>query len=178
MGTAYVTEGNPIRMPFPTADLHYEVELGVIIGKSGKNIPIENALDHIEGYAIALDMTARCLQTEAKNKGRPWAESKGFDCSCPISMFVPKNKIEDPKNVEIKLDINGETRQHGNTKNMIFPIDSLIAECSTKWTLERGDFLITGTPEGVGSVRVGDILQISIPNIVSAEFTIGDADCC
>lgn len=104
-------------------------------------------MDYVAGYTLALDMTARCLQSEAKKHGKPWAEAKGFDTSCPISGFISVNDIPDPKNVSLVLKINGELRQNGNTKNMLFPVDALIAECSTKWTLEKGDLLLTGTPE-------------------------------
>jgi len=122
-------------------------------------------------------MTARCVQQIAKEKQLPWSEAKGFDTFCPISGFIEKSLISDPQNVELKLTIDGEVKQHGNTSDMIFSIPKLLEYCSSKMTLEVGDLLLTGTPPGVGPIKSGQVLKIEIPGISEAEFTVADASC-
>lgn len=160
--TAIIGEGGAIRIPSISKDLHHEVEMTVLIGRGGKNILKGNALNHIAGYGIGLDMTLRDVQSEAKKKGLPWTLAKGFDTSAPISDFVPADTIPDPHALEVKLDVNGTTRQQSNTSNFIFNIDELIAYISQFFTFERGDIIFTGTPEGVAAAAAGDRLEAQL----------------
>lgn len=120
--TSFVRPGFPIEVPPPCEKegIHHEVELGVIIGKTGRDISSSKAMDFVGGYVLALDMTARNLQNQAKEKGLPWTTAKGFDTFCPIGDFIEKSKIKDPSNVELWLKVNGQIRQKGSTKDMIF----------------------------------------------------------
>ena len=160
--SAIIADGDTISAPPISNEVHHEVELVVLIGKNGKNISRESAFDYIEGYGVGLDMTLRDVQREARNAGQPWAVSKGFDTSAPLSEFVPRAFIPDPHSLTIRLSVNGEERQHANTREMIFRIDEVISYLSSIFTLERGDLVYTGTPEGVGPVVSGDLLQAEI----------------
>ena len=170
--SAYVKEGSPILVPQYSSNLHHEVELGVVIGKGGTAIPRTSAMDHVAGYALCLDMTARDIQDECKSKGLPWTLAKAFDTSCPVSEFVPKDKIPDPGNVRIWLKVNDQLRQDGSTSQMIFSIPFLISYISEIITLEEGDLILTGTPKGVSSVQQHDELQAGIEDILSMTFRI------
>jgi len=163
--TSYVTTGGKVEIPRGTV-VHHEVELGVIIGRGGRDITSQQALSHIAGYALAIDMTARNMQDAVKKKGLPWAAAKGFDTFTPISQFIPVDSVPDPHNLRLWLKIDGETRQDGTTADMIFPIPRLIEHVSSIMTLEEGDLLLTGTPSGVGPVRPGDNITagLSLPN--------------
>ena len=163
--TAIIEDGQPIVMPKMSKDVHHEVELTVLLGKRGKNIPREKAYEFVDGYAIGLDMTMRDLQKEAKAAGNPWSIAKGFDTSAPLSPFIEKKKVGDPNNLEISLKVNGVERQRSNTSNMIFKIDFVIAFLSTIFTLEEGDIIYTGTPEGVGKVTAGDVIDAEIKGV-------------
>lgn len=156
--TAIIGEGGTICVPSISKELHHEVEMTVLLGRGGKDIQRGNALNYVAGYGIGLDMTLRDLQSEAKKKGLPWTLSKGFDTSAPLSQFVPADEIQDPHNLDLKLDVNGVSRQHSSTANLIFKIDELIAYISQFFTFERGDIIFTGTPEGVAPVASGDQL--------------------
>ena len=160
--TAILDDGGTIFIPSISKELHHEVEMTVLIGRGGKNIQRGNAFNHISGYGIGLDMTLRDLQSEAKKKGLPWTLSKGFDTSAPLSHFTPADEIPDPHSLDIRLDVNGVTRQHSNTSNFIFKIDELIAYISQFFTFERGDIIFTGTPEGVAPVASGDRLEAQL----------------
>lgn len=120
------------------------------------------AMDAIEGYAMSIDMTARNTQDEAKKKGLPWSIAKGFDTFLPISNYIPKNKISDPHNVELWLSVNDEARQRDSTNLMMFRIPRQLADISQCMTLEKGDIVLTGTPKGVGSVVVGDVMKAGL----------------
>jgi 2-keto-4-pentenoate hydratase/2-oxohepta-3-ene-1,7-dioic acid hydratase in catechol pathway len=139
--------------------------LTVLIGKKGKNIPQSKAFNHIAGYGIGLDMTMRDRQKEAKAAGNPWSIAKGFDTSAPLSPFISKDQVNNPDNLEITLSVNGKERQHSNTSNMIYKIDYIIAFLSSIFTLEEGDVIYTGTPEGVGKVVAGDVIEAEIPGV-------------
>ncbi|XP_064172310.1 acylpyruvase FAHD1, mitochondrial [Anguilla rostrata] len=170
--SAYVKEGSPILVPHYSSNLHHEVELGVVIGKGGTAIPRTSAMDHVAGYALCLDMTARDIQDECKSKGLPWTLAKAFNTSCPVSEFVPKEKIPDPGNVRIWLKVNDQLRQDGSTSQMIFSIPFLISYISEIITLEEGDLILTGTPKGVSNVQEHDELQAGIEDIVSMTFRV------
>ncbi|MCK4849096.1 MAG: fumarylacetoacetate hydrolase family protein [Candidatus Heimdallarchaeota archaeon] len=155
-----------IIIPPQTNEVHHEVELAVIIGKRGKNISLKDAYDYIFGYTILLDITARDLQSNAKQKGRPWSVAKGFDTFCPIGpVITTKDEVPNPQSLGIELSVNKELRQQGNTRDMLFKIDQIIHYCSSVFTLEPGDIIATGTPEGVGMFDHGDILHASIEKL-------------
>jgi 5-carboxymethyl-2-hydroxymuconate isomerase len=163
--TAIIENGSPIILPEISNEVHHEVELTVLIGKSGKNIPQARAYEYVEGYGIGLDMTMRDKQNEAKKAGNPWSIAKGFDTSAALSAFVPKALVKDPHALEIMLKVNGQIRQRSNTSNMLFRIDVIISFLSSIFTLEEGDVIYTGTPEGVGSVVPGDVIDAEIPGV-------------
>ncbi len=139
--------------------LHHEVELGIIIGKNGKHINEEQALQHVLGYLVALDITARDIQSVAKKNGWPWTIAKGFDTFTPLSDAVVKERISDPQNLDLELKINNVIKQKANTNQMIYSIERIISFISEIMTLERGDLILTGTPEGVGEIKEGDVLE-------------------
>ncbi|KAM4024734.1 oxaloacetate tautomerase FAHD1, mitochondrial-like isoform 2-T2 [Anomaloglossus baeobatrachus] len=170
--SAYVREGAPILMPYYTDNLHHEVELGVVIGRGGKDINQSSAMDHVEGYALCLDMTARDVQDQCKQKGLPWTLAKAFDTSCPISDLISKDTIKDPHNVNIWLKVNDVLRQEGSTSSMIFSIPFLISYISRVITLEEGDLILTGTPKGVAAVQENDEMVAGIDDIISMRFQI------
>ncbi|KAK7110303.1 oxaloacetate decarboxylase, mitochondrial-like [Littorina saxatilis] len=170
--SSYLSEGSPIQIPKGCSSLHHEVELGIIIERTGKNISESSALDHVGGYILALDMTARDFQDEAKKKGQPWAMAKGFDTSCPVSGFIPREKVQDPQNVNLWCKVNGQTKQDGNTKDMIFSIPNLISYISQYFTLEAGDVILTGTPSGVSATKPGDTIQCGLADVVSMQFDV------
>lgn len=147
--------------PYPekTSDVHHEIELVVALASGGKDIPIEEALNHVYGYAVGLDMTRRDLQGEMKKMGRPWEIGKAFDASAPCSQIVPSSEIGHPDNGAIWLKINGEVRQEGDLNQLIWKIPETISFLSGLFTLAGGDIIMTGTPSGVGPVHKGDVLH-------------------
>lgn len=156
-------------------NLHYEVELALIMGRTVVDLPPndeKSALDSIAGYCVSIDMTARNLQDEAKREGIPWTAAKGFDTFCPISGFIPKEKIKDPHDVELWLNVNGEERQRDGTGLMLFRVPRLLSEISRVMRLEEGDLVLTGTPKGVGEVRVGDVMTAGV-RVVGEEVREG-----
>ena len=157
--SAIIHQGEQIVIPAISNDVHHEVELTVLIGKKGKNIPRELALQYVAGYGVGLDMTMRDVQLEAKKKGLPWSLAKGFDTSAPLSEFIPAALAGDPMSLSIQLKINGKVRQFSSTRKLIFPVDTIITYISQFMALERGDVIYTGTPEGVSRVDHGDILE-------------------
>lgn len=163
--TALVANGGRIEIPPASSEVHHEVELVAVIGRTGKNIDVSEALNYVDGYAVGLDMTARDIQQRAKEKGHPWSVAKGFDTFAPIGAFVAASEIPNPQNLSISLTINGEVRQEGHTGDMVFPVAQLISFCSSIFTLEPGDLLYTGTPEGVGAVAKGDKLVARLGEI-------------
>lgn len=160
-----VTAGGLLPFPSQTADLHHEIELVVAIGRAGRDIPVERALDHVYGYAVGLDMTRRDIQAEAKKLSRPWELAKGFDQSCPISAIVPAARIGHPDKGRIEVAVNGKVQQSGDLSQMIWSVPEAIAYLSRYVVLAPGDLLMTGTPAGVSSVKPGDTLQGSCEGI-------------
>jgi fumarylpyruvate hydrolase len=162
-------------MPYPSAtnDLHHELELVAAIGKRGRNIPVSKALDHIFGYAVGLDMTRRDLQAAAKKKGHPWDMAKGFDCSAPCAPIHPVDAVGHIASGEIELKVNGEVRQHSDIKMLIWSVAETISQLSSLVELFPGDLIYTGTPEGVGPVVTGDVLEGRIEGLSSLTITIG-----
>ncbi|MEN9378084.1 MAG: hypothetical protein RL710_3241 [Pseudomonadota bacterium] len=155
-----VHQGETGTMPYPslTKNLHHEIELVVAIGRGGKNIPASDALQHVYGYAVGLDMTRRDLQGEMKKQGRPWCIGKGFDHSAPIGPITPAEQAGDIAHAEIYVTVNGQDRQRSNTSQLIWNIAETIEHLSAAWELQPGDLIFTGTPEGVGAVVAGDTM--------------------
>ncbi|KKA28628.1 hypothetical protein TD95_001881 [Thielaviopsis punctulata] len=146
-------------------NLHYEVELALVIGKTLKNLEASDeaaAMEAIDSYLLTIDMTARNAQNEAKKKGLPWDIAKGFDTFLPVSQVISKSAIPDPHNVELFLQVNGETKQNANTNLMLFQIPRLLSDISKVMTLTPGDIVLTGTPAGVGPVVHGDVMRCGL----------------
>ncbi|OFY92299.1 MAG: 2-hydroxyhepta-2,4-diene-1,7-dioate isomerase [Bacteroidetes bacterium RIFCSPLOWO2_12_FULL_31_6] len=162
--TAIIKNGQPFYYPDFSKEIHHEVELVLKISKPGKNIELQFANKYYDEIGIGIDFTARDIQAECKEKGLPWEKAKAFDGSAPIGKFIEKKKIADVNNINFHLSINGNTVQKGNTKDLIFTFDSVIAYVSKFFTLKKGDLIYTGTPEGVGPVKIGDKLEASIEN--------------
>ncbi len=162
----------PLPIPTNFGEVHHEIELAVCIGQSATNVTPEQAEQCIAGYGIALDLTLRDVQSEAKKAGLPWAVAKGFDNSCPISEFVNVKVVKDAHNLELELKVNDEIRQQGNTSHMLFRIPKLIAYASRFYTFEPGDIFLTGTPAGVGPLTVGDRIEAKIEHVGAFETII------
>ncbi len=150
-----------ITIPYPpmTANFHHEIELVVTIAKGGKDIPVEQALDHVHGYAVGLDMTRRDLQLDARDKGRPWEFGKSFAQSAPIGPVHPATRVGHLSAAGISLTVNGQPRQSSDIAKLIWSVAESISYLSRYETLEPGDIIMTGTPEGVGAVTAGDIMR-------------------
>ena len=159
--------GQTVDMPYPTltSNLHHEVELVVAIGKGGANIAAADAHLHIYGYAVGLDMTRRDLQNEMKKQGRPWCIGKGFDFSAPIGPITPAAQVPAIHNAAIALQVNGQDRQRSTIAKLIWNIAETIEQLSAAWTLQPGDLIFTGTPEGVGAVVRNDVLLASVEGL-------------
>ncbi|OAA42566.1 2-keto-4-pentenoate hydratase [Metarhizium rileyi] len=145
--------------------MHYEVELALVIGRMVRDLKADDrqgALEAIRAYAVAIDMTARNVQDEAKRKGLPWDIAKGFDTFLPMSNVIPKTAIADPQDVELFLEVNGETRQRGSTGLMIYQIPRIMSDISKVMALQPGDIVLTGTPAGVGPVAPGDVMRAGV----------------
>ena len=159
--------GQTVAMPYPTltSNLHHEVELVVAIGKGGSHIAAANAHQHIYGYAVGLDMTRRDLQNDMKKQGRPWCIGKGFDFSAPIGPITPAAQVPGIHSAAIALQVNGQDRQRSTIAKLIWNIAETIEQLSAAWTLQPGDLIFTGTPEGVGAVVRGDVLLASVDGL-------------
>lgn len=160
--TAQIRLGDDFYYPDFSKDVHYEVELVVKIDKVGKNIEEKFAHKYYSEIGIGIDFTARDLQSELKAKGLPWELAKAFNGSAPVSEFVPVSEFADIQDVNFSLDVNDEPRQNGNSSMMIYRINYLISFVSRFFMLKKGDLIFTGTPKGVGPVKVGDKLTASI----------------
>ncbi|GES73062.1 putative mitochondrion protein [Rhizophagus clarus] len=173
--SSYLLSGGEVEIPKGCV-VNHEVELGVIIGKDGRDIRESEAMDYVEGYALGIDMTARNLQEVAKKKGLPWSAAKGFDTFTPIGEFIPKSEIKDPHDVNIWLKLNEEMKQNGTTKDMVFKIPTLIEHVSSIMKLERGDLILTGTPSGVGAIHPGQVitagLNVSDKSLSTIKFSV------
>ena len=174
--SSVIFNGESIIIPDKSKYLHHEVELGLVIGKKCKNVPQGEALNHVLGYLIALDITARDIQTEAKKNGWPWSTAKGFDTFAPISEIVLKEDLPDPNNIDISLKVNGEIKQRSNTSHMIYPVERIIEFISNIMTLEKGDLIMTGTPEGVGEIVAGDVLEAELKDICFLKVDVKNRD--
>jgi len=155
--TALIKDNQPFYYPDFSKEIHHEVELVLKISKAGKNIEQEFAHKYYEEIGIGIDFTARDIQAKCKEKGLPWEKAKAFDGSAPVGSFI--NKKELPANIGFHLNVNGKTVQKGNTKDLLFSFDAVVAYVSKFFTLKTGDLIYTGTPEGVGPVAIGDRLE-------------------
>ena len=156
-----------VTIPYPpkTANFHHEIELVVAIGKGGANIPVAQALEHVYGYAVGLDMTRRDIQLEARDKGRPWEFGKSFAQSAPIGPIRRALEVGHVLEGEIALTVNGEARQKSDVSKLIWSVAESIAYLSEYETLEPGDIIMTGTPEGVNAVQRGDLMVGSVAGL-------------
>jgi fumarylpyruvate hydrolase len=172
---AIVPNGATIPYPSRTADLHHEIELVVALGKGGANIEVAQALSHVFGYAVGLDLTRRDLQADAKNHGRPWDTGKGFDRSAPITAITPAvgGALPTTDHGKIWLEVNGVQRQQGALADMIWSVPEIIAELSTLFELAPGDLIYTGTPAGVAALKAGDRLAGGVDGLELLTLTIG-----
>lgn len=155
----------PLPLPTDAGEVHHEVELVAVVGRRGRDVPVERALDHVRGYAVGIDLTLRDLQSAAKKAGEPWCLSKGFDGSAPIGEVVPREGVGDGSGLAIALSVNGEIRQSGNTGAMLRGVAELVAFASRRITLEPGDLIFTGTPAGVGPLAPGDRVEATIERV-------------
>ena len=165
--SSVIFNNQTIIIPQMSSCLHHEVELGVVIGKTGKNISPQEALDYILGYLVGLDITARDIQTRLKKQGLPWSVAKGFDTFAPISDVIPREEMPNPNNLDLILKVNGQIKQQSNTKHMLFTIEQILEYISRIMTLKKGDLILTGTPRGVGEITEGDILEAYLDQFCS-----------
>ena len=170
---------SPILLSDDVTSLHHEVELGLVIGRTAKDISVADAHSYVSSYVLALDMTARNLQDEAKKGGLPWSTAKGYDTFAPISQLIslqalPADLLKEGSSSEVELwcEVNGEQKQRGGTSLMLFNMPYLLAYISRIFTLEAGDIVLTGTPEGVGPVKVGDTITAGITGVKGSEMSI------
>lgn len=170
--TTILRNNEPFYYPEYSNDIHHEVELILRISREGKNIEKKFAHKYYDAIGLGIDFTARDLQSKAKAKGLPWTLAKGFNGSAPVSEFVPLDQFSDLKNISFRLDVNGETKQKGNSQMMMNDFDDIIAYISRFITLKKGDIIFTGTPEGVGPVKIGDRLEGYVEDRKLLDFEI------
>ena len=164
--TSVIGPDEAVKLPKISSQVEHEIELGIVIGKKGKHIGIEEAQDYIAGYTIILDITARDLQWEARKNGDPWDICKGMDTFAPIGpCIVPKEYIPDSGNLAMELKVNGKTKQKSNTRDMIMKPSKVVSYVSEYMTLMPGDVIASGTPEGVGPIKDGDVIDSQIEKI-------------
>jgi 2-keto-4-pentenoate hydratase/2-oxohepta-3-ene-1,7-dioic acid hydratase in catechol pathway len=159
--TSIIYEGEKIRIP-DSVEVHHELELACQISKRGRDIPAASAYEYISHYCLALDLTGRNIQAEAKKNSWPWDISKGFDTFLPLSSFLDKDQLGDPYRLTLELKINGNPRQRGLVGSMHYKIHDIIEYVSRVMTLNPGDLILTGTPAGVGPIRSGDVLECNL----------------
>lgn len=169
--SALLRNNDAFYIPDFSKDVHHEVEVVVRINRVGKSIEPKFAHKYYDEIGLGIDFTARDLQSKLKSKGLPWERSKGFNGSAPISNFISKEGL-DLSHLDFHLDINGTTVQKGNTSFMLFPIDEIIADVSQYFTLKKGDLIYTGTPKGVGPVKIGDRLQGYLNGQLMLDFNV------
>jgi fumarylpyruvate hydrolase len=168
-------ETGSIDYPSLTKDLHHEIELVACIGTGGRNIKAADAMKHIWGYAVGLDMTRRDLQGEMKKQGRPWEIGKSFEQSAPIGPVTPASQAGDVANAEIWLKVNGKDRQRSSVAKLIWNLGEIIEHVSSAWELAPGDLIFTGTPEGVAAVVPGDTLEGGVGGVGTLSVKIAPA---
>ncbi len=170
--SSLLESGGMVIIPTGSTTVHHEVELVVVIGKKGKEIRYEDAKDHILGFMVGLDITARDIQLEAKKEGLPWTEAKGYDTFAPVGNEIMDAHYHDWRSRSIWLDVNGKRRQESNTDLLLWPVERIISDLSHIMTLEEGDMIMTGTPSGVGPLVPGDIVKAGIEGIGTLEIKV------
>lgn len=170
--TSILHHGGQVVIPPFSSDCHHEIELAVLIGRPGSKVSEARAMELVEGYGVAIDLTLRDVQSRQKEKGLPWEIAKGFDTACPLSDFVPADQVSDPHNLQLTLSVNDEIRQDGSTALMMRRIPQFISEVSQIFTLLPGDILLTGTPAGVGPIKSGDLVRAVIAGVAELEVTV------
>ena len=153
--------------PYPprSSDVHHEAELAVMLKSGGVNIPVDGALDHVYGYALALDMTRRDLQGEKKSLRQPWEIGKAFEGSAPVGPVHPASQVGHPTDGRIALEVNGEIRQEGDLNHMIWKVPEIISYLSDYFELAGGDVILSGTPSGVAAVARGDVMELEVERL-------------
>jgi fumarylpyruvate hydrolase len=171
----YVPSGSTIAFPPGTSNCHYEMELVVVLGAPAFRVPVDKALEAVYGYCCGLDMTRRDLQLVAREQRRPWDLGKDFEQSAVISEVVPAAEIGHPNSGLIELRLNGQTKQSSDLSQLIHGVPEIIAHLSNYYHLSAGDVIFTGTPEGVGPIASGDVLEGSVPGVGTISLTVGPA---
>jgi 5-oxopent-3-ene-1,2,5-tricarboxylate decarboxylase/2-hydroxyhepta-2,4-diene-1,7-dioate isomerase len=172
LNTLLPHEGEIVYPPHLTR-IDHEAELAVVIGETAKDVDASEGMDYVAGYTIANDITARDMQKQDQAKQHPWLRSKNFDTFCPMGPYlVPRDAIHDVHNLDIELKVNGETRQKSNTSKMVFRIPEVISYLSKHMTLFPGDIILTGTPEGISPLKVGDVVEASIEGLGTLRNTV------
>ncbi|XP_039282344.1 acylpyruvase FAHD1, mitochondrial isoform X2 [Nilaparvata lugens] len=169
--SSYIVEGQTIEVP-KDFDVYEEVELGVIIGKKGKNIKPSEVMDHIAGYCLALDLTAVDDMKNSRAKGLPWTFGKGFDTACPVSKFIPKSDLKDPTSLKIWCKVNDKLLQDCLLSDMVFTMEQMISYTSRYMTLEPNDLILTGSPGNNGPIRPGDVVEAGLGDIMTIKFPV------
>jgi fumarylpyruvate hydrolase len=168
---AVVAPGGEVAYPSATENLHHEIELVVALKSGGTDVPAHRALELVYGYAAGVDLTRRDLQNTAKDAGAPWDSAKGFDASAPCGVIRPADRCG-ALTGRIALEVNGATKQDGVLSDMIWNVSEVIAQCSRLWTLQAGDLIFTGTPDGVGPLQRGDAVKGEIEGVGAVEFVV------
>ena len=171
--SSLLPSGGTVKIPDGVAELHHEVELAVIIGGTVKNIAEYEAEGYVLAYTVMLDITARDVQRRAKEAGLPWSEAKGYDTFAPVGPRAYPAAEYDWRERDIWLNVNGDRRQAGNTRDMLFSVGRIISEISRVMTLEAGDIILTGTPEGVGPLEAGDEVSAGIEGMERLRVRVG-----
>ncbi|MBY0563994.1 MAG: fumarylacetoacetate hydrolase family protein [Hyphomonadaceae bacterium] len=169
---AVAESGAAIPYPLNTAELHHEVELVAAIGLGGIAIEPDAALQHVWGYAVGVDLTRRDRQADAKKAGAPWDVAKGFDQSAPVGALTPQARSGHPSGGPIWLSVNGQLRQQADLAAMIWSVSEIIAALSRSWALAAGDLIFTGTPAGVGPLRIGDVVECGVAGLPTLSFSV------
>lgn len=170
--TSVVPMAEPFAIPVGQGRVHFETEMSVLIGSRLSKASEAEAAQAIAGIGLALDLTLRDLQDELKRQGHPWEKAKGFDGACPLSDFVMPDRVSSLQDVQIRLRVNGETRQDGNSRFMLNPVLALLSYISQYFTLEPGDVVLTGTPAGVGPIESGDQLEVELVGLLQVTSAV------
>jgi 2-keto-4-pentenoate hydratase/2-oxohepta-3-ene-1,7-dioic acid hydratase in catechol pathway len=170
--TALLAPGDAIRLPDFSSEIHHEVEMVALVGRRIQRASPGDAIAAVAGFGVGLDLTARDVQAESKARGGPWETAKGFDGSAPMSAIRAAAVVGDVSDLAIELCVNGEARQSSRTSAMLHALPDLLAHASRFFTLEPGDLFFTGTPEGVGPIRPGDVLEARLESVAEARWEV------
>ena len=169
-----ITQQRQIELPAYSSDVHHEAEVVLLIGREGRHIPEAEALHHVTGVGVGLDLTARDTQSALKAKGLPWTVAKGFETAACVSDFIPLQSAGDLSSLRFTLHVNGDLRQEGDTSLMIFSVARIISHISSIVTLQPGDLIFTGTPHGVAAIAAGDRLELALGDTLTATFAVAE----